>query len=266
MNYECQLLKYRLENLTEEERASFMSNNGINYEQVNSQEKANKREKLIGLAGVVETNFGSTIFYRVPFQQALSLISKRIIYIENGFSFVPLSKVLDLILTRFRTNLSRALSEASTKFQVALADSRIGPIIKNMNKMDTAKDYSKSSQYIDKLTPDKIEMASEQNMPLCMKNLYVNLKKDHKLKHWGRLQFGLFLKGAGLSVEDALVFWESHFSKIMNHDQFNKGYSYTVRHMYGKEGSRKNYTPYSCLKIIMGAPPETGAYHGCPYR
>ena len=45
-----------------------------------------------------------------------------------------------------------------------------------------------------------------------------------------------------------------------------KGYAYSFRHMYGKEGARKNYTPYSCMKIIMGTPPEAGAHHGCPYR
>ena len=49
-------------------------------------------------------------------------------------------------------------------------------------------------------------------------------------------------------------------------DQFAKSYSYSFRHMYGKEGSRKNYTPFSCMKIIMGSPPEAGAYHGCPFR
>ncbi len=52
----------------------------------------------------------------------------------------------------------------------------------------------------------------------------------------------------------------------MAHDAFQKNYAYSFRHMYGKEGARKSYTPYSCMKIIMGTPPEAGAYHGCPYR
>jgi DNA primase large subunit len=97
-------------------------------------------------------------------------------------------------------------------------------------------------------------------------NLHSHLQKEHKLKHWGRLQYGLFLKGAGLDLEGSQQFWERHFTRVMTHDQFVKGYAYSFRHMYGKEGARKNYTPFSCLKIIMGAPPEIGGFHGCPYR
>ena len=45
-----------------------------------------------------------------------------------------------------------------------------------------------------------------------------------------RLQYGLFLKGAGLSLEDASAFWQAQFTKVMTMDQFTKGYAYNVRY------------------------------------
>ena len=68
-------------------------------------------------------------------------------------------------------------------------------IMQNMNKQFVGNDFTKRSQTIDSLTPDMVDAAAELNMPLCMKNLHNNLKREHKLKHWGRLQYGLFLKG-----------------------------------------------------------------------
>jgi hypothetical protein len=35
---------------------------------------------------------------------------------------------------------------------------------------------------------------SRRSFPLCMRNLHENFRKNHHLKHWGRLQYGLFLK------------------------------------------------------------------------
>ena len=69
-----------------------------------------------------------------------------------------------------------------------------------------------------------------------------------------------------MELDDASRFWESMFTKLISHDEFQKKYAYNVRHMYGKEGARKSYTPYSCMKIIMGAAPEVGGHHGCPYK
>jgi len=104
------------------------------------------------------------------------------------------------------------------------------------------------------------------NMPLCMRQLHMGMQKDRKLRHWGRLQYGLFLKGAGLGMDDALVFFQKHFTAVTG-EQFQKQYAYNIRHMYGKEGKRGTYTPYSCSKIILGNAPAThGDHHGCPYK
>jgi len=264
--HECHLFKYRLDRLDVQQRKEFMASNGLDYELVSADERIALREKLVGLAGIVDTTLITTDFYKVPYTQALSLISHREVFLKAGFAFVPLTKLVSTIVARFRTSLARALAEATNQFDmVTSSDPRIGPLLKNMNKQYMGRDFSKGT-VTDKLTPESIDSTAEHNMPLCMKGLHGGLKREHKLKHWGRLQYGLFLKGAGLELDDAVRFWESHFSKVMPHDKFQKDYSYSFRHMYGKEGARKNYTPYSCMKIIMGTPPETGAFHGCPYR
>jgi DNA primase large subunit len=72
---------------------------------------------------------------------------------------------------------------------------------------------------------------SLQSMPLCMRQAQAGLKRDGKLKHSARQQYGLFLKGGGLSMEDALVFFSSSYSRVMTPDQFQKGYAYNIRHM-----------------------------------
>jgi DNA primase large subunit len=98
-----------------------------------------------------------------------------------------------------------------------------------------------------------------------MRYLHGQLRKEKHLKHSGRMQYGLFLKGLGLTMEEALIFWRQSFSN-MTDDKFQKGgYAYNIRHNYGKEGKRANYTPYGCMKIITSQP-SAGDHHGCPFK
>jgi len=37
--------------------------------------------------------------------------------------------------------------------------------------------------------------------------------KDHHLKHWGRLQLGLFFKGLGVQLNETVKFMRNEFGK-----------------------------------------------------
>ena len=47
-------------------------------------------------------------------------------------------------------------------------------------------------------------------------------------------------------------------------DKFDKEYAYAVRYLYGKEGNGHGFRPFSCVRMIMGEPPNErdGKIHG----
>ncbi len=94
-----------------------------------------------------------------------------------------------------------------------------------------------------------------------MRQLHQHLKSAHHLRYHGRIQYNLFLKGIGVTLEGALKFWKREFTKAMDGDKWEKQYAYNIRHNYGKEGKRTNYTPLNCLAIITRNAPSTGQEH-----
>jgi DNA primase large subunit len=152
-------------------------------------------------------------------------------------------------------------------------DDRLTPILAHLSQNFTTPDanYSSSATALPgaDISARNVDTLSS-SFPLCMQNLHRSLRRDAHLKHYGRLQYTLFLKGIGLNLEECLVFWRSSFSKITD-DVFNKEYRYNVRHAYGDVGGDSNrrgngYSPFSCQKILTEHPPGPGEAHGCPYR
>ncbi|XP_012056268.1 PREDICTED: probable DNA primase large subunit [Atta cephalotes] len=123
-----------------------------------------------------------------------------------------------------------------------------------------------------KVTIDNIE-AEAQKFPLCMQHLHSLLRRRHRLSHYARLYYSLFLKEIGMTLEDSIIFWKQEYSKphtctsVCSHNwQSNeKKFIYSIRHMYGLEGSRRTYKTPDCNLICVGI---SGATYegGCPFK
>ncbi|XP_010616181.1 DNA primase large subunit isoform X3 [Fukomys damarensis] len=185
---------------------------------------------------------------------------------------------MDLLRFRFtilpKDKIQNFLKDSHLQFEALTArslpavqsDERLQPLLSHLSHSYTGQDYSTQGN-TGKISLDQIDSLSTTSFPPCMRQLHKALRENHHLRHGGRMQYGLFLKGIGLTLEQALQFWKREFVRgKMDPDKFDRGYSYNIRHSFGKEGKRTDYTPYSCMKIILTNPPGQGDYHGCPFR
>ena len=52
-----------------------------------------------------------------------------------------------------------------------------------------------------------------------MRHLHETLRATHHLKHGGRMQYGLFIKGIGVTLEHSLKIWRDEFTKALDADK-----------------------------------------------
>ncbi|VDN55338.1 unnamed protein product [Dracunculus medinensis] len=205
-------------------------------------------------------------FWKIPFVDALDLMRKRKVYLQSGYAYVSQQDLATIICTRLRLVISSAMA-VSLYIGFIEEENRLIPLLNKLtSKIYLGKEYTGKENGTKQITPNMLDKLSLTSFPLCMRQIHVRLRQDHHLRHGARMQYGLFLKGIGLSLEDALAFWRAEFTKKMDSDKFDKQYAYNIRHNYGKEGKRANYSAYPCSKIILGAAPTVQDCHGCPYR
>ncbi|KAI0647160.1 DNA primase large subunit [Trametes meyenii] len=218
---------------------------------------------------IQDLNLEVGTYYKVKWTRVPDLVEKRKVVLKGGMAYVPSSEQLHLVLQEFQTRLEKELEMTAKALPRLDEDTRLVPILDNLSKgflAGVSSEWSNASGAAgDALTADMIDEMAFKHFPACMRNLHMCLRRDKHLKHFGRLQYGLFLKILGLSIEEALVFWRKSFSKIQD-DKFNKEYRYNIRHSYGLEGKRANYAAKSCQQILMADQPGPGDSHGCPYR
>ncbi|KAJ8935195.1 hypothetical protein NQ314_012952, partial [Rhamnusium bicolor] len=208
---------------------------------------------------------------RVPFYICPLLIYKREVQLNNGFVEIPCQRWKRLLLALYDTYLRKVLKEMeySKNVRMSMNDDRIKEVLKLIRNHWFQGNYNGSVDA--KFNIHKIDEESTL-FPLCMLNLYKVLQKTNRLSHNERFDFSLYMKGIGVTLSDSLKFWESAYTKehstcskcTHNWQENEKRYIYGIRHLYGLEGSRKNYQVRSCsyLQEKSLCATENG---GCPF-
>lgn len=257
---ELELFKLRFLAMRGEAVEEFFKLNNLNYTHITSEEKNSIINSL--RESTAQAHVDNLKFYKVKFYEVLDLVKNRKVYLNAGYAYIPHTDFISVLSAQYRKHLKQSLAIASHHLGEIEQDERIVYLLKGLHQSYTGNDYIDPKTVI---SIESLDSLSVKSFPLCMRQLHEYLRSTHHLKHGGRLQYGLFLKGIGVTLEDSLRFWREEFTKIMDLDKFEKQYAYNVRYNYGKEGSKKNYSPYSCMKIISGSV-GPGDCHGCPYK
>ncbi|XP_059446968.1 probable DNA primase large subunit isoform X2 [Corylus avellana] len=269
LSMETALFRYRFRLESAEAQRALMAEFDLPYKAVSNSEFESMKDNL----GQVARSIGQpltpadTKFYTVPFEEVPELVAGRRVFVHKGHAYVAMNQVVSLVATQFRSHLSKALILTNRKWTSSIREQekdRLTPIVEALCTSYLGPDYSEPREFAEISIRD-IDQIAMSSFPLCMRHLFEKLREDHHLKHGGRMQLGLFLKGVGLKLDDALAFWKAEFSQKVGAERFDKEYAYSIRHNYGREGKRTDYTPFSCQKIISSTP-GVGDHHGCPYR
>jgi DNA primase large subunit len=243
---------------------SFVQSLNLNWDPVDERERV-ELFPLLNTSTVPSVSPNES-FFKVDFQKVDELVSTRNVLVRKGKAYVPMSLQLSLISGEFSRRLEQAMEITARALPRLDEEERLVPILAHLSNGFTWSTYEGPTYSDEGFRAESIDQLEKQgHLPLCMSTMHRGLRVNKHAKFNTRLQYGRFLKGIGLNVDEALKFWRSSFQKI-GPDQFDKEHRYNFRHMYGLEGRRHDYSPMGCVEITKSPMTNDGETHGCPYR
>ncbi|KAH9411362.1 DNA primase [Ordospora pajunii] len=173
----------------------------------------------------------------VHFTKVIDLVGKRAVTLENGYARLDEQGIQSVLVNEFRRYLEMRMCELEGIFHKD-PDERMGKLLSEVMASAPPKQQDTSEFSLP---------TSERYFPLCIQGIMAKLKSNKHLKYNDRQILCLFLKDCGMSIDDSVEFFRSSFS--IDKDTFSKDYLYSIRHNYGLEGKRANYTCFSCAKM-----------------
>lgn len=259
-----ELFKYKFSAMSPAEIKHFLELHKLNYTPLTMEQKNEVKD------GLFESTMGQSVskiemleFYKVPFTQVLDLVRSRRCYLKDGQAYVNTHDFISIVAVKQMDEIEHGLQAAQRSIRDVETDERLFHLLKSLHTSYTGKDYTVNKNA--SVPIESLDQLAKKSYPLCMRACHDHIRSNHHIKHDGRMQYGLFLKGLGVTLEDSIRFWREEFCKKIDPEKFAKSYQYNIEHNYGKRGSMVNYTPYSCMKIIQENP-TMGSMSGCPYK
>ena len=146
---------------------------------------------------------------------------------HKGMLYVNKQEHLSVLITEdFKRRLGKLLDYSHKYLPTICKDARMKDLLWNVSNKDLI-DFEYNPQdnpHRGKIILQNIDFYATSHFPPCMLQLHRMLRTNHHLKHFGRLQYGLFLKGVGFSLDESLHLWKSEFVKSpdVTSDKFDK--------------------------------------------
>lgn len=175
----------------------------LNYQPITEEEKSDIKEGLYDsttMHSVAKVEMDE--FYKVHFTEVPDLILKRRCYLKGGFAYVISQDFVSIVAGLHEKCIEAGLAAANRLLPELDNDERLVDTLKSLHSSYTGKDYAVGTKGA--VPIECIDQLSKKSFPLCMRQCHEILRTKHHHKYHGRLQYGLFLKGIGVTMEDSL--------------------------------------------------------------
>ena len=214
---ETQLFKLRLLQDDVSERKAFIESLPMSWETMSEGEKSLWLDELKAATGFSSFRGDEESWFKVDWEKVPELVERRQVLLKKGQAYVHVREQTSMVVSEFSRCLESGLELASRFLPRMDENNRLAPLLLHLSQSFVAPDagYNEASSIGDmaSINAGSIDGLS-QHFPLCMQNLHRELRRNNHLKHFGRLQYTLFLKGIGLSLQECIAFWRKAFKLI----------------------------------------------------
>ena len=213
-----------------------------------------RRRKLLRDSNILRDRSGLKDVLAIRYTQVPDVLKQRKFVLYHGWILGTTESLLSVIKKRFEHLLKSRISEIGERLESTPALGRMSSSILEYLEDEDTKPLIKPRYESFGIDHIELDGSVEENvliLPPCLQDLIHKVNATGYLTHWERFQLGIFLKVTGMPIEEQLRYW---YNKAvdnigMTFEEFSNRAGYIIRHIYGMEGGKIDYTMPSCKTI-----------------